>query len=141
MTNTPTSIEHRRQQLIAQITQIDYALPGSLTVRHTRCSNKRCHCHNEPPALHGPNYSWTRKNNGKTITRRLPPEEAKRYRTWFENARKLRAFIKELETLSLKKAEQTERWKKQKPKTKKTTHPHPQPNKTNKQNTQLQTTE
>lgn len=110
MTATPTRIERRRRQLIAQIAAIGYALPGSLTVRHTRCSSPGCRCRSQQPALHGPYYSWTRKIDGKTVTRLLSAEQAARYTPWFENARKLRALIAQLEALSLKAADQAEGW-------------------------------
>ncbi len=110
MTPPPTRIERRRRALIAQLAAIGYPLPGSLTVRHTRCSSAGCRCHAEPPALHGPYYSWTRKINNKTVTRLLSTEQAERYRPWFDNARKLRALTAQLEALALKAAQDAEGW-------------------------------
>jgi hypothetical protein len=102
--------EHHRQTILEQIAQLGFCLPGTLTERYTRCSSPGCHCHSNPPALHGPYYSWTRKINRKTITRTLTPEQAQRYQPWFDNARQLRALSAELEALSLKLAQNTERW-------------------------------
>ena len=51
------------------------ALPGTLTVRSYACGKRRCRCHDDPPALHGPYAEWTRKIEGKTVTRRLTPEQ------------------------------------------------------------------
>lgn len=107
----PTPQEHRRAQaLLAQISQLGFCLPGTLTERHTRCSSPGCRCKADPPMLHGPYYSWTRKINGKTVTRTLTPEQARRYQPWFDDARKLRTLAAELEALSLKLAQDAEGW-------------------------------
>jgi hypothetical protein len=77
------------------------ALPGTLTRRFTRCSRPGCKCVGEPPALHGPYWSWTRKINNKTVTRYLSEEEIDDYQSFFDNAKRLRALLAEIEALSL----------------------------------------
>jgi hypothetical protein len=106
----PTPPDEQRRQLLGQITELGYCLPGTLTERHTRCSSPGCRCRSDPPALHGPYYSWTRKIDGKTVTRTLTPEQARRYGPWFNDARRLRALGTELEALSLKLANDAEGW-------------------------------
>ena len=110
MTEPPAALERERQKLIAEITKLGFVLPGSLTTRHTRCSSPGCHCRSEQPVLHGPYHSWTRKIAGKTVTRQLGAEQIERYRPWFDDARKLRALIGQLETLSLQAAEHLNGW-------------------------------
>ncbi len=105
--------EHDQQQLTAlaeQVTRIGFCLPGTLTARRTRCSSPGCRCRSDPPVLHGPYHSWTRKIAGKTVTRTLTPEQARRYQPWFANARQLRALSAELEALSLQIANRAEGW-------------------------------
>jgi hypothetical protein len=108
----PTSPEHDRQRraLLTQIGELGPCLPGTLTERRTRCSSPGCRCHSDPPALHGPYYSWTRKINRKTVTRTLTPEQARRYQPWFDDARQLRTLAAQLEALSLKIAQDAEGW-------------------------------
>lgn len=53
------------------------------------------------PRLHGPSAEWTRKIDGKTVTRRLTPAELAGYQPLFDNARKLRALLAELQDLTL----------------------------------------
>jgi hypothetical protein len=60
--------------------------------------------------MHGPYLTWTRKVAGKTVTRRLTSEQAERYGPWFQNSRRLRELISELEALSLEEIEQAEGW-------------------------------
>jgi hypothetical protein len=77
------------------------ALPGTLTVRAYACGKPGCRCHADPPRLHGPYAEWTRKIGGKTTTRRFTPAELAEYRPLFDNAKKLRALLAELQDLTL----------------------------------------
>ena len=95
-----------QQEALAQITaQIAAAagpaLPGTLTVRAYPCGKTGCRCHADPPRLHGPYAEWTRKIGGKTVTRQLTPRELAEYQPLFDNAKKLRALLAELQDLTL----------------------------------------
>jgi hypothetical protein len=116
MNQSPRSPERRRRELKAQLAEIDFILPGTINVAMNRCGKPSCACHADPPRLHGPYITWTRKVDGKTVTRRLTADQLERYQPWFENKRRLRRLIRELETLSLQAAEQAEGWEeKQRP--------------------------
>jgi hypothetical protein len=78
------------------------ALPGTLTVRSYACGKPACRCHGDPPALHGPYAEWTRKINGRTVTRRLTLAEAGDWQPLFDNAKKIRGLLTELQELTLK---------------------------------------
>ncbi len=78
-----------------------YALPGTLASRFMRCGKANCRCKADPPSLHGPYLHWTRTVAGKTVTRTLTPEQAAHYQPWFDNARRLREALTELEARSL----------------------------------------
>jgi hypothetical protein len=88
-----------RDQIAAQLAQAGFALPGTLTVRS--CGKPGCRCHGDPPRLHGPYAEWTRKIGGKTITRRLTARQLAEYQPLFDNAKKLRALLAELQDLTL----------------------------------------
>jgi hypothetical protein len=83
------------------------ALPGTLTVRAYACGKPTCRCHADPPALHGPYAEWTRKIGGKTVTRRLTPAELAAWQPLFDNAKKIRALLAELQDLTLAIVEAT----------------------------------
>jgi hypothetical protein len=106
----PTPPDEQRRQLLGQIAELGFCLPGTLTERYTRCSSPGCHCRSDPPALHGPYYSWTRKIDRKTVTRTLTAEQAQRYGAWFNDARRLRTLSAQLEALSLELANDAEGW-------------------------------
>lgn len=105
-----TSAQARRR-IARAFAEIDHALPGTITIRLGPCGKRACRCHAEPPQLHGPYISWTRKIDGKTVTRLLTEEQWADYRPWFENAKRLRELTAELEALSLQEVEDDPRWR------------------------------
>jgi hypothetical protein len=110
MEQSPEPPDTRLGELKAELAAIDFVLPGTINVAMNRCGKPSCACHADPPRLHGPYVTWTRKVEGKTVTRRLSAEQLGRYRPWFENRRRLRKLTAELEALSLDVAEQAEGW-------------------------------
>lgn len=93
---------HAKQaRIAAALGQAGFALPGTVLVRSYACGKQNCRCHADPPRLHGPYIQWTRKIDQKTVTRRLTDEEWEHYREWFDNAKRLRELISELEALSM----------------------------------------
>jgi hypothetical protein len=104
----PARAQRRRDELTAEIAALGWVLPGTLTDRFTRCGTPTCRCRANPPQLHGPYPTWTRKIANKTITRTLTAEQAELCRPWFDNARRLRALLTELEGLSLQAANLTD---------------------------------
>jgi hypothetical protein len=114
-TVSPTPAQHARAAAIAAeitacLADVNFALPGTLADRMTRCGHPGCRCHTDPPRLHGPYHQWTRKKDGKTATRILSEQQLADYQPWFGNHRRLRELITELEALSLAIAEADPRW-------------------------------
>jgi hypothetical protein len=99
---SPTTRQQAQaSRIAAELASLGPALPGTLIQRHTRCGKPGCRCHADPPVLHGPYWQWTRKINGKTITRLVPDSQLGDYRQWLDNHRRLRELVTELETLTL----------------------------------------
>jgi hypothetical protein len=113
-TVSPTPAQQARAaRIAAQIAELAHAgfiLPGTLTERMTRCGYPGCRCRADPPQLHGPYHQWTRKIGGKTVTRILNDDQLADYQPWFDNQRRLRALISELENLSQQIADNDPRW-------------------------------
>jgi hypothetical protein len=108
---SPTPAQQAEAARIArELARASFALPGTLTERLTRCGRPNCRCHADPPVLHGPYHQWTRKVNGKTITRLLTDDQLADYQPWLDNQRRLRALLAELEALSLAITEADPRW-------------------------------
>jgi hypothetical protein len=110
---SPTPAQKAHAARIAQaIAGIGFVLPGTLTERPMRCGHPNCRCHADPPALHGPYHQWTRKVAGKTVTRFFTDDQVADYSDWFDNQRRLRSLIGQLEALSLAIVEADPRWNK-----------------------------
>ena len=67
----------------------------------TPAASAHCRCHDDPPVLHGPYAEWTRKIEGKTVTRRLTPEQLAAWQPLFDNARKMRDLLARIQDLTL----------------------------------------
>lgn len=107
----PNPAQRRRLAGLARaLGQIGPALPGSLIERFNRCGKANCRCRQDPPTLHGPYYQWTRKVDGKTVTRTLSAQQYQRYQQWFATAQRARAALNEIEQLSLTIAQTAEGW-------------------------------
>jgi len=100
----------RARRIARQLASLGFSLPGTLTERMTRCGKANCRCHADPPQLHGPYHQWTRKIAGKTVTRILTDDQLADYQPWFDNQRRLRELITELEALSQEIADSDPRW-------------------------------
>lgn len=99
-----------QQRIATELSAIDFALPGSIVERMMRCGQRRCRCKDDPPRLHGPYRQWTRKADGKTVTKMLTAEQLARYQDWLDNARRLRELTNQLETLTIQAVKQAEGW-------------------------------
>ncbi len=110
MPSAPANARRRQRQIAAEIAKLGFCLPGSLVQRTTRCGSPRCRCHTDPNQLHGPYPSWIRKVGAKTVTRTLNPSQLERYRSLFDNTKRLRELISELEALSAQMVEEAEGW-------------------------------
>src|SRR5438876_11717341 len=69
----------------AELTKVGFMLKGSVVQRFLPCGNPGCRCHGDPPQLHGPYWQWTSKVRGKTVSRMLSADHARRSREWIAN--------------------------------------------------------
>jgi hypothetical protein len=66
---------------------------GSMSERSMKCGHKQCRCHQDPRARHGPYYSLTRIEGGKTRSRYLSAEQAALARQQIEVGQAFRDHI------------------------------------------------
>ena len=100
MAATPEQRAEARR-IAKEIAKIGFVLPGTLLERRLTCTHEGCHCHDDPPKLHGPYWYWTRKIRAKTVSRSLSKQQAAEYQSWVDNERRLRSLVKELEQLGV----------------------------------------
>ena len=96
-----TNQRTKARRIVAELAKIGPTLPCTVTRRQTRCGRGNCRCHADPPQLHGPYWWWTRSVDGKTVTRMLSDELYEDYRSFFEDQRRARQLVAELDALGL----------------------------------------
>ena len=103
---TPTAAQHRAAaRITAELAELGFALPGSVTPGYVTCGNPRCHCAADPPVRHGPYLLWTRTVAGHTVSRHLSQDQYAAYAPWFDANRRARALLRELQAVSVEIAE------------------------------------
>lgn len=73
MAKTIEELESRRSALLGEIEAIGDMRRGSIAERYRRCGKHPCCCEEADHPGHGPYYSLTVKEQGKTSTRHLAP--------------------------------------------------------------------
>lgn len=71
-TNTPSDV----RESAAALCEPKAMRRGSLSERYMKCGQKSCRCHDDTEARHGPYYSLTRGESGRTRSRYLSAEQA-----------------------------------------------------------------
>lgn len=105
------AVRAKQARIVKALGELGFALPGSIEVRRTRCGKANCRCRADPPQLHGPYIVWTRKREGKTVTRVLTPEQLEDYRPLLDNAKQLRDLVAQLQDLTLEVLDSDDRWR------------------------------
>ena len=91
-----TRLERRFRELAADLTDIGYLWPGSLSRRLLTCGKASCGCHKDEAKRHGPYPYWTSKLKGRTVSRLVPADEAELLETWIGNRQRLEQITREM---------------------------------------------
>lgn len=94
------SLRARLQRLASELASTGFISSGSLVQRLVACGKPGCRCQADPPQLHGPYWQWTRLVNGRTVTRRLRPDQASLFQQWIANRRRLNDILVQMDDLS-----------------------------------------
>jgi hypothetical protein len=84
----------------ARIRDVGFICEGSLVERWMACGKPNCRCSTDPTYRHGPYHQLSWKERGKTVSRRLPPGQARLYQEWIANRRQLDALLDDLKAVS-----------------------------------------
>jgi hypothetical protein len=95
-------LEEEYRELASRLADIGPVHDGTVTRQMLTCGNEKCACHRDRSRRHGPYAYWTTKVKGKTVSRRLSPEEADLVEEWIRNRRQLDKAKKQLVALSKK---------------------------------------
>jgi len=91
---------NKQQKLAGKLQEIGFIWPGNIQRRYLTCGKPYCACRKDPKARHGPYAYWTSKEDKKTVSRLLKPEEADLLEEWIENRRKLKTIVRQMKGLS-----------------------------------------
>jgi transcriptional regulator with GAF, ATPase, and Fis domain len=94
------------EALKARIAEIGFICTGSLVKRWMVCGKSNCRCRKDPKQRHGPYYQLTWKEDGTTVSRRLPAEHALLYEQWIANRQQLDSLLSQMHRVSAKAARQ-----------------------------------
>ncbi|MGH7733755.1 MAG: DUF6788 family protein [Gemmatimonadales bacterium] len=97
---TVTVLRARYRNLAAQIAGIGFTATGTVLRSHNVCGTPGCSCHTDAGKRHGPYWQYTRKINGKTVTRRLTSAQAALYSEQISNGRALRDLLAQMRQVS-----------------------------------------
>ena len=92
-------------RLKSKIESKERILNGSLVKQYKQCGKLNCRCYEDKKFWHGPYFIWTRKVNGKTVTKTLNKNQAAAVKIAIKEMKKLKFIIERWKSLSLKEIE------------------------------------
>lgn len=99
-TQDPEGLIERRDEIRDELARVGDLRPGSLVGRYRKCGKPTCHCARVGDEGHGPSWSLTRRVEGRTVTRIIPPAAVPRTREQIAEYRRLRRLTSELVEIS-----------------------------------------
>jgi len=96
--------ERAYRKLRAELAAVGFICPGTVVSQRLRCGKPTCACQTDPDRRHGPYAYWTTKVKGRTVSRKLTPDQAKLYTQWIRNRRQLDRTLRKMRTVSEKVA-------------------------------------
>ncbi len=92
-----------------QLVDFDHICSGTLLRRHLACGKANCRCKARPPVLHGPYFYWSRRLDGRLVSRVLSVSQAEIVRQAIRNYRKALQLLRkwEAQTVQILEDEKT----------------------------------
>ena len=90
----------RYGELQKQLSHIGLVCNGTVMSVYRKCGKPNCGCKESEQMQHGPYHIWTRKENGKTVTRSLSEEQAGLCSLYIENFKKMESVIEEMKKIA-----------------------------------------
>ena len=100
--NQKHALRVKYNELKRELLNIGYICKGSIVSSYRKCGKPYCKCAKNENAKHGPYWLWTRKENGKTVTKHLSKKQINLCKEFIQNSKKLEKIIKEMREISIK---------------------------------------
>ncbi len=94
-------MKQKNQEIKNKINDLEWVLVGTLLKSHKQCGKDNCKCVTDKKYWHGPYYIWTRKENGKTVTKTLTKVQAQYVLNAFKNMKKLNRLLEKWKKMSI----------------------------------------
>jgi hypothetical protein len=91
----------RYSKLQKQLAHIGFICNGTVMSVYRKCGKPNCGCKESEQMQHGPYHIWTRKVNGKTVTRSLSEKQARQCSLYIKNFKKIEGIIEEMKKISI----------------------------------------
>lgn len=95
-------LEVQRERIKLQLGDLGDLRPGSLVERYRKCGKLNCHCTEPGDPGHGPSWSLTHGEKGKTVTKIIPEALVPQTREQIAEYQRLRGLTQELVKVSEK---------------------------------------
>ncbi|MBN2552685.1 MAG: hypothetical protein JXB06_07935 [Spirochaetales bacterium] len=92
---------NRYGELRKQLAHIGPVCNGTVMSVYRKCGKPNCGCKESEQMQHGPYHIWTRKENGKTVTRSLSEKQARLCSRYIENFKKMESVIEKMKKLTI----------------------------------------
>ncbi len=89
-------------RLKEKISSKEYILHGSLTETFKQCGKENCRCYTDKKHWHGPYWIWTRKENGKTVTKTLNKKQVALVKKAIKEMKGIDLIIENWKKISIK---------------------------------------
>lgn len=90
-------MNNKTASLKRQLVGFDNVCSGTLLRRYLACGKDNCRCKAQPPDLHGPYYYWSRRLDGRLVSRVLSASQAKIVGQAIRNYRKALQLLRKWE--------------------------------------------
>lgn len=94
------ALARRYRTLRRKLAHIGYLAQGTIAESSLPCGNPSCRCRRNRRRRHGPYAYWTTKVKGRTVSRLLNPPEARLYKEWIQNRKRLYQTIQTMMEVS-----------------------------------------
>lgn len=96
---------YKIDRLKSKITSKEQILKGSIAKRYKQCGRLNCRCREDRKYWHGPYWIWTRKENGKTVTKTLNNNQAVLVKKAIKEMKDINLIIEKWKEQSLREIE------------------------------------
>lgn len=97
---TPEQLRKRREDLKVELARVGDLRRGSLIPRYRKCGKPNCRCAKKGDPGHGPSWSLTHREKGKTVTKVIPRSAVAQTREQIAECRRFRVLTRELVEVS-----------------------------------------